>query len=194
MPERPPRERERRFRVDTRRLLAALERQAPASVHDLRQGYLSVDPARIVRVREARPATVADFRRALSGEEPPVGTGPSSAWLGLKGLTHTEGPVLVRPEWELPLAPDTALQLLDTLALQPVIRKLRAEFPAEGLTWEVDVFLGRNRGLVLAEIELPAAAHLPDPPDWLGPEIGDDPAFSNAALVHSPFDTWPSRD
>jgi adenylate cyclase len=191
MPEGPPHERERRFRVDPLRLLAGLERFAPGAVHDFRQGYLSVDPARIVRVRVARSATTAEFRRALSGQDVSVSAGPASAWLGLKGLTLPDGPVLVRPEWELPLDPDTALQLLDTLALQPVIHKLRAEFPADGLVWEVDVFLGRNRGLVLAEIELPAGAALPEPPDWLGPEIGDNPAFSNAALVHAPFDTWP---
>ena len=194
MPEGPPRERERRFRVDPRRLLAGLDKLVPRAVHDFRQGYLSVDPARIVRVRVARPATTADFRRALTGQEVSVTAGPSSAWLGLKGITHPEGPVLVRPEWELPLAADTAQHLLDTLALQPVIHKLRAEFPADGLVWEVDVFLGRNRGLVIAEIELPAAADLPVPPDWLGTGIGADPAFSNAALVHAPFDTWPFRD
>lgn len=194
MPEGPPQERECRFRVDTERLLSALDRRLPDSVHEIRQGYLSVDPARIVRVRVARPATTAEFRRALSGQDVSVSPGPASAWLGLKGITRMEGPVLVRPEWELPLDPDTAQELLDTLALQPVIHKLRAEFPADGLVWEVDVFLGRNRGLVLAEIELPAGASLPALPDWLGAGIGNHPAYSNAALVHTPYDTWPSRD
>lgn len=193
-----PEERERRFLVKAAPLALALTRAPEWTVAELVQGYLSLDPARVVRVRRCQPATHGDFLACLAGGEPAEsdhGTADARAWLGIKGSSRLEDNALVRPEWELPLDPDTARQLLDTLALPPVIHKLRAELPAgiPGLLWQLDLFLGRNRGLVIAEIELPAGVLPPAPPPWLGREITAEGAYSNAALVLRPFDAWPER-
>ena len=47
--------------------------------------------------------------------------------------------------------------MLDKLAEKPIIEKLRYVIPADdGLKWEIDEFLGVNKRLVVAEIELPS--------------------------------------
>ena len=123
----------------------------------LAQGYLSDHPDRVVRVR-------------LAGDQ---GT------LTIKG--RGEDPA-VRPEFEYPVPIDDALALL---AMCPTsLTKRRHRAPAGGtLTWEIDVFEGRHAGLVLAEIELPSPDTLFDRPAWLGPEVTDDPSYSNAAIA-----------
>jgi adenylate cyclase len=91
------------------------------------QGYLSRDPARTVRVRIAGDA----------------------AFLTIKGATH--GATRAEFEYAVPLA--DAQQML-AMCDGPVVEKVRHLCPHEGMTWEVDEFLGANAGLVLAEIEL----------------------------------------
>lgn len=190
MAEHAPLERERRFLVEGTRLAAALARCVPDRVEELYQGYLSLDPARVVRVRTCLPLPPAAFLACLEhGRVPAVSTGPLQAGLGIKGLGRIEQGVMVRPEWELPLDGDTAAQLLAGIAHRPVIHKLRAELPAgdSGLVWQVDLFLDHNLGLTVAELELPEGAELPDMPDWLGPEITGQTEYSNLALVGRPF-------
>jgi len=130
---------------------------------EYRQGYLSLEPARTVRVR-------------IAGKE---------AWLTIKGLN--EGPT--RPEFEYPIPLDDARQLLD-LCERPIIEKKRHLVPFEGKAWEVDEFLGENAGLVVAEIELSSAEEEFAAPDWLGEEVTDDPRYFNSSLSKRPFCDW----
>jgi adenylate cyclase len=71
-----------------------------------------------------------------------------------------------------------------------LIEKMRHELPWHGLTWEIDVFLGDNHGLVVAEIEVPHEEIEFEKPDWLGPEVTFDPRYSNASLAKRPFHAW----
>ena len=70
------------------------------------------------------------------------------------------------------------------------IRKRRYAISEGALTWEVDVFAGRD--LVLAEIELPTADTAFEVPGWLAPyivnEVTDDPAYVNANLATPELD------
>ncbi len=129
-----------------------------------RQGYLSTDPARAVRVR-------------LAGEY---------GWLTVKG--SPEG--LRRAEFEYPIPVDDARQMLDRLCRRPLIEKVRHRLRHAGKTWEVDEFLGENLGLVVAEVELEDPDEAIDLPDWVGGEVSDDPRYTNAALVDNPFCRW----
>ena len=129
-----------------------------------RQGYLSVDPARVVRVR-------------IEG---------SSGFLTIKG--RTEG--IARPEYEYPLPLSDATELLDRLCLQPVITKRRYTETFAGLVWEIDVFEGANAGLVIAEVELPSMDASFARPAWLGEEVSHDPRYFNANLAQHPFQGW----
>lgn len=129
-----------------------------------RQGYLSTDPARTVRVRVAG----------------------NRAYLTVKG----KGEGLVRAEFEYPIPVDDALALLDGVCLRPLVEKVRYRLEHGGRTWEVDEFEGENRGLLLAEVELPGPEEALDLPPWAGEEVTNDPRYYNANLVRRPFRKW----
>ena len=130
----------------------------------LRQGYLSSDPERTVRVR-------------IEGEQ---GT------LTIKGLSVGA----TRGEWEYPIAVDEAAELLDRLCQQPIIEKYRRRIDFGGNVWEVDEFLGANAGLVVAEIELASEQQAFDKPDWVGEEVTHDRRYFNSSLIRHPFSGW----
>lgn len=139
-------------------------RAAAVSARLMRQGYLCRDPSRTVRVR-------------LAGDE---------AWLTIKGA----GSGSIRMEYEFPIPPADARDLLDHLCLPGQIEKTRHRIPFGGLTFEVDEFHGANEGLVLAEVELPATDTAVEQPDWLGEEVTGDPRYFNAYLAQHPYRTW----
>ena len=129
-----------------------------------RQGFLSTEPARTVRVR-------------IAGER---GT------LTIKGITV--GARRTELEYEIPL-PD-AQQMLDTLCIRPLIEKTRYTLELGAHTWEIDVFEGDNAGLIVAEIELESEDEAFDRPSWLGEEVTHDPRYFNANLVAHPYRAW----
>jgi adenylate cyclase len=129
-----------------------------------RQGYLSTEPARNVRVR--------------------VGAG--RGFITVKGLTVN----MTRPEYEYPIPVEDANEMLDTLCLKPIIEKVRYTIEHAGLRWEVDEFEGENAGLVIAEVELAGTEQIISLPDWIGEEITDDARYYNASLVAHPFTSW----
>ncbi|MBV8465852.1 MAG: CYTH domain-containing protein, partial [Burkholderiales bacterium] len=93
----------------------------------LKQGYLSVEAARTVRVR-------------VKGTQ---------AWLTLKSQIST----ISRHEfeYEIPLADaETIIAAMCPMAIE----KKRYRIPIGPHVWEVDEFFGQNAGLVLAEVEL----------------------------------------
>jgi len=129
-----------------------------------RQGYLSTEPARTVRVRVA------------------AGRG----FITVKGLTVR----VTRPEYEYPIPVEDANEMLDTLCLKPIIEKVRYTIEYAGLLWEVDEFEGENAGLVIAEVELARADQTILLPDWIGEEVTDDARYYNASLIANPFTSW----
>jgi adenylate cyclase len=149
---------ERKFLVDTARW------EPPDSGTRYRQGYLSTDPARSVRIR-------------LAGGD---------AWLTIKG--ETVG--MTREEYEYSIPAVDAGAILDRLCLRPLIEKTRYLVDVAGVTWEVDVFEGENAGLVVAEVELADAHQRIVLPEWAGREVTDDPRYYNASLVRQPYTRW----
>ena len=132
-----------------------------------RQGYLSVAPARTVRVR-------------LEGER---------GKLTIKGKSQG----IVRVEYEYEIPKDEAAELLDNLCLRPLIEKTRYRVEHVGQLWEIDVFHAENAGLIVAEIELETADSRFDLPDWVGAEVSADPRYFNANLVKQPYSSWGKR-
>lgn len=65
------------------------------------------------------------------------------------------------------------------------IKKVRHEVPYDGRTIEVDVYRGKLKGLVVAEVEFPdlEASHRFRPPDWLEREVTGDDHYSNQNLA-----------
>ena len=54
--------------------------------------------------------------------------------------------------------------------------------PYEGNIFEVDVFDGIHKGLILAEIELNSELEEIKLPAWIGEEVTGDPKYYNASL------------
>lgn len=109
----------------------------------------------------------------------------AEAWLNIKSAVA--GPARQEFEYLIPL--DDA-QALMGLAGGPSIDKTRHLVDYQGWTWEIDEFAGRNRGLVVAEIELPSVDAAFPRPDWLGVEVTDDRRYYNVALAQQPADSW----
>lgn len=130
----------------------------------LRQGYLSSQRERVVRVR-------------IEGAQ---------AMLTIKGVSVGAS----RGEWEYPIPLADAEQLLDGLCEQPLVEKYRRRIEFGGMLWEVDEFLGANAGLVVAEIELESEQQAFAKPDWVGAEVTDDARYFNSALIRHPFTRW----
>lgn len=130
-----------------------------------KQGYLSTDKNRTVRVRTIN----------------------NKAFLTIKGISV--GATRKEFEYEIPF--DEGNEMLNELCFQPIIEKIRYKLKVEnGLVWEIDEFLGQNKGLILAEIELEYEEQNFIKPDWLGDEVTTNPKFYNSSLVKFPFSKW----
>jgi len=129
-----------------------------------RQGYLTSDKDRAVRVR-----TIGE-----------------TGYLTIKGISI--GASRCEYEYEIPL--NDANEMLDNLCLQPLIKKTRYKIPFEGLVWDVDEFGGANQGLIVAEVELETEDQFFVKPDWIGEQVTDDPRYYNANLIAHPFSMW----
>lgn len=130
----------------------------------IRQGYLSTNPDRVVRVRtEGKSATMTIKGRSV-------------------GAT--------RGEWEYPIPLQDADELLTRLCERPLIEKSRTRVKHDGMVWEVDEFFGENLGLIVAEIELQAEDQTFTKPDWIGEEVTQDTRYFNSSLLKHPFTTW----
>lgn len=138
------------------------------SVSHLTQGYIA-SGRRTVRVR-------------LSDEQ---------AWLTIKGASHDGG--LSRFEWEKAIEPHEALELLQ-LAEGGLIEKYRWLVDFEGHTFEVDEFMGENRGLTIAEVELKSACEEFARPTWLGREVTGERRFYNSHLRAHPYSAWSDEE
>ncbi|MEO1083008.1 MAG: CYTH domain-containing protein, partial [Acidobacteriota bacterium] len=132
----------------------------------LRQGYLSTDSMRNVRVR-------------IKGDR---------ALLTVKGKMEADS-FVKRLEFEYDIPMDDALELLK-LCLDSPIDKTRHEVHRGGHLWEVDEFYGQNEGLIVAEIELESVDTAFERPEWIGEEVSDDARYLNSNLVARPYSTW----
>ena len=89
---------------------------------------------------------------------------------------------LVRNEYEYDVPMDDAREML-TQAVGIVIEKRRYRVPYRGFVWEVDVYEGALKGLVVAEVEMKRETDLPALPNWIGREVTGDRRYSNQALA-----------
>lgn len=70
------------------------------------------------------------------------------------------------------------------------MKKIRYKILVGNLTWEVDEFLGENKGLTMAEVELTEENQDIILPEWIGEEVTDDLRYYNSYLVNNPFSQW----
>ncbi len=151
---------ERKFSVKSTTFLANAKES-----YKITQGYLNTDKNRTVRVR-------------IKGNK---------GFITVKGISSADG--LSRFEWEKEILVSDAKALL-LLCEDFVIDKIRYVIPFGTVTFEVDVFEGTNKGLIIAEVELETEDQPFEKPDWLGNELTGDERFYNAYLSNKPFCTW----
>lgn len=130
------------------------------------QGYLAKGNGRTVRVR------LRDGK----------------GYLTIKGPSRDGG--VSRYEFETEIPANDARHML-TLCPDGVVEKFRYLIPAGAHTIEVDEFLGRNAGLVIAEVELNHANEAVALPPFVGAEVTGQAQYYNAYLSAYPYDTWP---
>ena len=70
------------------------------------------------------------------------------------------------------------------------IEKTRYKIIDNNHLWEVDIFMGRNEGLSIAEIELTDENEEFVKPKWVTKEVSDDYNYYNNNLITNPFNTW----
>lgn len=128
-----------------------------------REGYLSADPDRLVRV-------------VTSGEQ-----------ATLTVTRVTPGRACTVFEYDIPLG--EANLMLDSLCLAPVLEKERYREVFGGRVWTVDDYAAENRGLRLAGIELATTASFTRPA-WLDAEVTGDPRYFSSNLWRQPFTRW----
>jgi len=76
------------------------------------------------------------------------------------------------------------------IAIGETIIKDRYIVMHDGMLWELDVFDGLNRGLMIAEVELEREDQAITLPSWVGEEITDDHRYSNSSLALHPLKDW----
>lgn len=128
-----------------------------------KQCYLTADSEKSVRVR-------------VLGEK---------GFMTIKGKTSN----LTRPEFEYEIPAKDAEEMI-LLFGKELIEKTRYLIDIENNTWEVDVFDGDNKGLIVAEIELKSENESFTHPNWISDEVSHDPKYINANLQKEPFCNW----
>lgn len=121
----------------------------------IKQGYLSRDKNRTVRVR----------------------TTDNQAFITIKGA----GNGISRPEYEFEIPYADGISLLD-MCLPVIIEKTRHIVMDNGNKWEIDEYHGVHAGLVTAEIEIPNEEYTYPLPPFIGQDVTGNQKYSNAYL------------
>ncbi len=130
----------------------------------LQQGYLCTQENATVRVRIGKGRAILNIKSATDG--------------------------IRRSEFEYPIPLQDGEALLATVARKPIIDKIRYRVRHGDHVWDLDVFEGENRGLVVAELELTSENETFDKPPWAGEEVSGDPRYYNASLISHPYSRW----
>lgn len=129
------------------------------------QGFLNSNPDRVVRIRKT----------------------PSGGYIAVKGKSSEDG--VSRFEWQKAISSIETDELLK-LCEPGLIEKDRYEVSSGKHLWEVDVFKGCNKGLIIAEIELSSADERFEKPTWIGEEVTGNPRYYNSNLSSHPYQDW----
>lgn len=130
----------------------------------IRQGYIKAEGATVrIRTRDDR------------------------AYLTIKGPSADGG--LSRYEFEKEIQPNEAAELFK-LCRGGDVAKRRWLVDYGGHTFEVDEFMEKNEGLVVAEVELKSTDEPFERPPFLGREVTGDRRFYNSHLLKFPYCLW----
>lgn len=137
--------------------------RSPDKVHKIRQGYIARENGNTVRIREKDGIFILTIKTMRSG--------------------------IGRNEIELEVSPEEGEILFASISHSP-IEKIREVYREGNVTWEMDIFGGENKGLVVAEVELQSETQQIRLPGWIGPEVTGLSKYFNAQLATTPFSAW----
>ncbi|KNC82908.1 adenylate cyclase [Sphaeroforma arctica JP610] len=138
--------------------------------HIIRQGYLTQDRARTVRVRRK----------------------DDTGFLTIKGISVGA----TRSEFEYAIPASDADDMLETLCFRPFVDKVRHIYPDKenNVVWEIDEFKGENSGLIVAEVELESEDYKLTLPDFVVKEVTGDVRYYNSQLSDHPYCNWSNEE
>ena len=129
---------------------------ASRRVH-IRDGLVATDNVRKVRIR------ISDETATIAVKGPRAG--------------------ITRAEFEYAIPLSDAQEIIRTLPQERVLEKWRHLVPHEGVNWEVDVYEGLLKGIVLAEIEMRTPNQKLSVPPWIGQEVTGNPKYKKINMV-----------
>ena len=124
---------------------------------EIKQGYIHSGEGRVVRVR----------------------TFNEKAYITVKYRKSK----ITRAEFEYEIPYDDAIDMLNNCCGNSVLIKTRYIYIYNGKKWEIDVFDGKNKGIILAEIELENENEEFDIPPFVIREVTSEPQYSNHNLA-----------
>lgn len=124
--------------------------------YEIAQGYISRRPEGTVRIR-------------VKGDR---------GYITVKGINSRS----VRDEWEYEIPADDARSMIENVCEGNVIIKTRYIVRYKNHTWEVDVFHGMHKDLIVAEVELQSADETVMLPPFVGEEVTGDERYYNSSL------------
>lgn len=172
---------ERKFTVNREKfkefLLKLSNTIFPIPHTDLMQGYLFDKSKKAGRVR-----LIEEFSNGKRKE---------TAFLTIKNSVSD----VERDEWEYEIPYKDGTEIFTKMTTNKVYKKRYKYSDENGFTWEIDVFEGNNRGLVLAEVEfksLEKSLMLDESklPDWIDRDVTGDTRFLNSTLAKNPWKNW----
>ena len=132
--------------------------------HYIKQGYIVSDKQKVIRVRQKED----DYFITIKGNK-----------IGIS-----------RFEFEYPIPQPDAEDLFESFCEKGLIEKTRHYIDYKNHTWELDVFHGENKGLIVAEIELKSESEKFSLPNWIGNEVTSEAKYYNMNLINDPFKNW----
>lgn len=124
---------------------------------EIKQGYIFSSEGRVVRIR----------------------TYNDEACITIK---YRKG-AISRGEFEYNIPFEDALELLEHTCKEGVLEKTRYIYNYHGKRWEIDVYKGSNKGLIIAELELESETEEFDIPPFIIKEVTGDGRYSNHNLA-----------
>ena len=149
--------------IERRFLVDTSRFRFPAKKKYIRQAYLIFDKDQVLRVRNIDNSFFLTYKFKQSN--------------------------INRLEFEYSI-PNEDGEKLFSLSKNYLIEKDRYYQKIDSHTWEIDVFYGKNEGLMIAEIELGSEDEKINFPNWIGEEISNSEKYLNFNLSVNPVCLW----
>jgi CYTH domain-containing protein len=139
------------------------------------QAYIQIEEPNLSQLRIAT-LTYNDYTLPPSKDE--IGV------INIKGIRVGAS----RPEFEFKCDPELAKSMI-TLASK-TLQKYRYHFWYDNLMWVADEYLNNNKGLWIAESEIPSEDFEFKIPEFVIKDVTEDERYYNKNLVNNPYCNW----